>query len=370
MRIVQVRVLSGALSPSHSMQSGIFRKLLLHWYSLHKRELPWRDICDPYRIWISEIILQQTRIAQGLDYYERFLTRFPDVQSLAAAAEDEVLKLWEGLGYYSRARNLHAAAHEIALAGAFPTSYEGVRALKGVGDYTAAAICSFAYHQQVATVDGNVYRVLSRIFGIEVPIDTTAGKRHFKELAQQLLDPERPADFNQALMDFGSLQCTPTSPLCDDCPFRPHCVAGRSNSWQLFPVKSKRTAQQHFYFTYVIITHSGRLLIHRRGAGNIWQGLYEPYLIASTDGPTRPEADPWVKGLLQQSGSRLHLLESNYKHILTHRIIHADFYRIDLSDTIKEECLSIPENYFFATREQAFQYAFPQLIRLEKYLTD
>ncbi len=245
------------------MQSGIFRKLLLHWYSLHKRELPWRDICDPYRIWISEIILQQTRIAQGLDYYERFLKRFPDVLSLAAAAEDEVLKLWEGLGYYSRARNLHAAAREIALAGAFPTSYEGVRALKGVGDYTAAAICSFAYHQQVATVDGNVYRVLSRIFGIEVPIDTTAGKRHFKELAQQLLDPERPADFNQALMDFGSLQCTPTSPLCDDCPFRPHCVAGRSNSWQLFPVKSKRTAQQHFYFTYVLITHFGRLLIHR-----------------------------------------------------------------------------------------------------------
>lgn len=186
---------------------NIFTETLLKWYAENKRELPWRETTDPYLIWISEIILQQTRVAQGYEYFLRFVHRFPDVRALAEASEDEVMKYWQGLGYYSRARNLHAAAE--SMNGAFPETYEGVRALKGVGDYTAAAICSFAYNMPYAVVDGNVYRVLSRYFGIDIPVDSTEGKKTFAALAEEMLDKSRPADYNQAIMDFGAIQCTP-----------------------------------------------------------------------------------------------------------------------------------------------------------------
>ena len=202
-----------------------FSRALLDWYAEHGRELPWRETADPYRIWISEIILQQTRVAQGYDYYLRFVERFPTVETLAAATEDEVLHRWEGLGYYSRARNLHAAAQQIVALGAFPRDYAGVRALKGVGDYTAAAICSFSYGLPTAVVDGNVYRVLARYFAIDTPIDVAAGKKEFAQLAASLLVPERAADYNQAIMDFGSVPCTPRAPRCLVCPLVESCAA-------------------------------------------------------------------------------------------------------------------------------------------------
>ena len=214
-----------------------FADKLIVWYEDNKRDLPWRDTKDPYRIWISEIILQQTRVAQGYDYFVRFMERFPDVFTLAQADEDEVMKYWQGLGYYSRARNLHAAARSMAENGGFPTTYQEVRALKGVGEYTAAAICSFAYDMPYAVVDGNVYRVLSRWMGIETPIDSTQGKKLFAQVAQELMDQKRPALYNQAIMDFGALQCTPASPDCLFCPLADSCLALAKGKVDALPVK-------------------------------------------------------------------------------------------------------------------------------------
>lgn len=214
-----------------------FAHTILTWYDSHRRELPWRNISDAYRIWVSEIILQQTRVAQGYDYYLRFIDAFPTVEALAEAPEDQVLLLWQGLGYYSRARNLHAAARQIVEQGGFPTDYPGVRALKGVGDYTAAAICSFAYDLPCAVVDGNVYRVLSRYFGIDTPIDTGKGKKYFAALAAELLPSQQTADYNQGLMDFGALQCVPSSPRCENCPLADSCVALASGQVDQLPIK-------------------------------------------------------------------------------------------------------------------------------------
>lgn len=231
---------------------NIFSGTLLDWYAENKRDLPWRNTTDPYLIWISEIILQQTRVAQGYEYFLRFIKRFPDVVSLAAASEDEVMKYWQGLGYYSRARNLHAAAK--SMKGTFPKTYAEVRALKGVGDYTAAAICSFAYDMPYAAVDGNVYRVLSRYFGIDVPIDSTEGKKTFTALAGEVFDKSRPADYNQAIMDFGAVQCTPQSPNCLFCPLSGSCRALSEGKVQQLPVKQHRTKTTSRYFNY-IFTH-------------------------------------------------------------------------------------------------------------------
>ena len=206
--------------------------ILLDWYSREGRDLPWRRTRDPYRIWLSEVILQQTRVAQGTEYYLRFVGRFPDVRSLASASEDEVLKLWQGLGYYSRARNLHAAARQVVddFGGRFPTTFAGVRSLRGVGDYTAAAVCSAAYSLPYAAVDGNVYRVLSRLFDIAEPIDTASGRRLFAELARSQLDERDPGRYNQAIMDFGALRCTPSPPRCGECPFGDRCLAPAPSS--------------------------------------------------------------------------------------------------------------------------------------------
>ena len=226
-----------------------FSRILLDWYAEHKRELPWRETKDPYRIWISEIILQQTRVAQGYEYFQRFVERFPDLVALAEADEDEVMKYWQGLGYYSRARNLHAAAR--SMNGVFPRTYEGVRALKGVGDYTAAAICSIAYDMPYAVVDGNVYRVLSRYFGVETPIDSTQGKKLFASLAQEMLDEKHAALYNQAIMDFGAIQCTPQSPSCMFCPLADSCSALATGKVNLLPVKQHKTKTTDRYFTYI-----------------------------------------------------------------------------------------------------------------------
>ncbi|HET8808815.1 MAG TPA: A/G-specific adenine glycosylase, partial [Flavobacteriaceae bacterium] len=267
-----------------------FSEKLIDWYLPQKRELPWRNTVDPYKIWLSEIMLQQTRVAQGLPYYEVFLENFPAVFDLAKASEEKVLKLWQGLGYYSRARNMHFTAKYIAEEknGEFPKTASGLLKLKGIGDYTAAAIASICFGEPVPVVDGNVYRALSRIFGIETPIDSTLGKKEFKQLAHQLIDPKKPAEHNQALMEFGALQCKPKNPLCETCPFQNSCMALQLGKIEKLPVKTKKikTTLRHFNYLVFVSKNKQTLLQQRTGKG-IWQNLYEFPLLESEKEETR-----------------------------------------------------------------------------------
>ena len=320
----------------------LFSDTLLDWYDANGRDLPWRRTRDPYAIWLSEIILQQTRIAQGRSYWERFLQTSPDVQALAAAQEDNVLRLWQGLGYYSRARNLLAAARQIAAQGRFPDTLAGIRALKGVGDYTAAAIASFAFGIPAAVVDGNVYRVLARHFGIPTPVGSTAAKKEFTALAQSLLPPERPGDFNQAMMDFGATLCTPASPACAHCPLADSCAALATGRVDSLPVREKGAAVQERRFDYVYVRFHGRTAIRRRGTGDIWAGLYEPLV-----------CDPG------SGGSRGKLLKKGVKHQLTHRTLIVDFY---LWEPAEEPAL--PEGWSWIEEAELDRYAKPRLFEL------
>jgi len=326
------------------MKDPAFTETLLRWYGEYGRDLPWRRTHDPYAIWLSEIILQQTRIAQGQAYWERFMARYPTVEALAAASEDEVLRLWQGLGYYSRARNLLAAARQIVAQGGFPDTLEGIRALKGVGDYTAAAICSFAFGIPAAVVDGNVYRVLSRFYGIATPIGTTAAKKECTALAQALLPADNPGDFNQAMMDFGALQCTPQAPSCLTCPLAGRCEAYRTGRMALLPVRKPATAIQTRRLHYVYIRCNGEVAFRRRGPGDIWQGLWEPYL---------EEGDECI------GFPGMKRLRSNVKHQLTHRTLLADFYLLETSEkpTLTADYIWIPEAGLDA-------YAKPRLIEI------
>jgi A/G-specific adenine glycosylase len=259
-------------------QKDWFRRNLLEWFGQNLRPMPWKGEKNPYLVWLSEIILQQTRVEQGLPYFERFRANYPSVTDLANAPENEVMKHWEGLGYYSRARNLHSTAKHIAynLNGSFPNTYEGLLSLKGVGAYTAAAIASFAFDLPHAVVDGNVFRVLSRIFGITTPIDSTEGKRTFTTLANSLLISDRPADFNQAMMDFGATCCKPAIPLCADCPMQTHCVAYQQDKVQDLPIKSKKLVRKTRYFHYLFLkTPTSQTFIQKRKDHDIWRDLYE-----------------------------------------------------------------------------------------------
>lgn len=333
-----------------------FSHTLLQWYDQNARSLPWRDTHDPYRIWVSEVILQQTRVNQGYDYYLRFIERFPTVEDLAVASQDEVMRQWEGLGYYSRARNLHTAAQQIVDQGNFPNTYAGVRALKGVGDYTAAAICSFAFGLPTAAVDGNVYRVLSRYYGISTPIDSTAGKKEFATLAQSLIDCKRPADYNQALMDFGALQCTPKSPNCSSCPFETSCQAHASQLVDCLPVKSKKVAVSHRYLTYFFIFKDENLYIRQRPVGDIWAGLYEPLLIETPQLPSTEEmlSHPSIASLIGEQ-STLRLIAQDLRHQLTHRSLHVTAFSLT-------QPTRLPKGLHPMPLEQREQYAFPRII--------
>ncbi len=307
---------------------------LLAWYEREGRDLPWRRTRDPYLIWLSEVILQQTRVAQGMDYYLRFTARWPDVGSLAAASEDEVLKQWQGLGYYSRARNLHAAARQVVerFGGVFPQTVEEVRSLRGVGEYTAAAICSAACDAPCAVVDGNVYRVLARLFDLDLPIDTTAGRRAFAALAQEELDAEHPGLYNQAIMDFGALQCTPAAPRCGNCLFADRCLALAAGTVVERPVRRQRTAVRERWFNYLHLTCRGEVALRRRGAGDIWQGLWE-FPMIETEGPEAFEALCGGEAFARWVGPgpwRLAGTVAMAPHRLTHRTLRAVFHRIEV----------------------------------------
>ena len=342
----------------------VFSRVLLDWYAEHRRELPWRETKDPYRIWISEIILQQTRVVQGYEYFLRFVERFPDLAALAEADEDEVMKYWQGLGYYSRARNLHAAAR--SMNGAFPRTYEGVRALKGVGDYTAAAICSIAYDMPYAVVDGNVYRVLTRYFGVEVPIDSVQGKKLFASLAQEMLDEKHVALYNQAIMDFGAIQCTPQSPSCMFCPLADSCSALATGKVALLPIKQYRTKTTDRYFTYIYICVGGQMLLRKRTGNDIWRNLYELPLIETDHQMTVEEL--LLASELKELGTdvepMVRPLQIGVKHVLSHQIIHADFYEMIFPADIQGF-----SDYIRIGQREWTRYAVPRLIHqfLEKY---
>ncbi|NNC49937.1 MAG: A/G-specific adenine glycosylase [Flaviramulus sp.] len=260
----------------------IFSKTLTHWYSKNKRSLPWRETKNTYHIWLSEIILQQTQVKQGLPYYEAFVEKYPTIFDLANAEESDVLKLWQGLGYYSRARNLHETAKYIAneLKGKFPSTYKGLLKLKGVGDYTASAIASICFNENTAVVDGNVYRFLSRYFNIETPINSSKGAKEFKQLAQELIDKNNPAEFNQAIMEFGATQCKPNNPECLICPFNKGCIAFNTNKINELPVKIKSAKAKKKYFNFLVfISDDAKTLLQKREGKGIWQNLYQFPLI-------------------------------------------------------------------------------------------
>lgn len=306
-----------------------FSRQLLPWYRAHRRPLPWRATRDPYRVWLSEVILQQTRVDQGLGYYLRFTQRWPTVADLARAQEQEVLKEWQGLGYYSRARNLLTAARQVKdeHGGKFPDDHAGLLGLKGVGDYTASAIASICFQRPEAVVDGNVYRVLARVFGIDTPIDSTAGRKCFKALATELLDPASPGDHNQAVMELGAMACTPRNPDCPRCPLRAECVALATGNVQALPVKQGRTRTRDRFFNYLHIPVDGGLYMQQRMAGDIWQGLFELPLVESERTLGRRG---FARKLEELLGKGWTVAEAALQapHVLSHQVIHAVFWTV------------------------------------------
>ena len=310
---------------------------LTEWYNYNKRDLPWRNISDPYRIWISEIILQQTRVQQGLSYYNRFIERFPTIEILAQADENDVLKYWQGLGYYTRARNLHKAAQQIMtnFEGVFPSHYNNIIKLSGIGVYTAAAISSFAFNDPYAVVDGNVYRVLSRLYGIQTPVDSSSGKKEFAILAQNLLSGKHPGIHNQAMMEFGALQCVPVNPDCTICPLQSICLGFENNLISLLPVKSKKKKSTNRYFNYLFINFGGKTFLQKRVANDVWQNLFEFPLIESDHLLSMSELkdNELFKSILTLVDEVEILKISNpMKHILSHRVIFAQFVTIKVSN--------------------------------------
>ena len=318
-----------------ALDSSFISSQLIDWFELYKRDLPWRGINDPYKIWISEIILQQTRVNQGWDYYTRFIERFPDVKTLANAEEVEVLKYWQGLGYYSRARNLHAAARMIInqFDGKFPEDYDSVLKLKGIGEYTAAAIVSFAWNKPYPVVDGNVFRFISRLLGINEPIDAGTGKKLFTQIAGKLMNPKHAGIFNQAIMEFGALQCVPASPECNVCPFVEICYAYNSNQIANFPVKQNKVKTKTRYFHYFHIRFQDYTYLNKRTGRDIWQNLYEFPCIESEEPLSfeqLQQTEQFKKLFPEKTHGKYRLIISGKKHVLTHRILYANFYEVIL----------------------------------------
>ncbi|MBM3914484.1 MAG: A/G-specific adenine glycosylase [Sphingomonadales bacterium] len=339
-----------------------FSATLLRWNSAkNDRKMPWKGEKDPYKIWLSEIILQQTRVEQGLGYYERMVKAFPTIKKLAKANDNQVFKLWEGLGYYSRCRNLLATARSITneRKGIFPSTYDEILALKGVGTYTAAAISSFAFNLPYAVVDGNVFRVLARVFGIDLPIDTTEGKKKFTALAQSLLDLKRPGLYNQAIMDFGAVVCKPVSPQCGACPFSKTCVALAQKKVAQWPVKSKTLALKQRWFYFLLLQYRGRVAVRVRDQKDIWQGLYEFPLLETASAATWPALSRQAekKGWLVSNAYRTEQVSVLYRQTLSHQLIAGQFIHVSLK---KKPVLG--NQWQWVEYDTLDQLAFPQFI--------
>lgn len=310
------------------MRKVDFSKKIVEWYQSHHRNLPWRNTPDPYKIWLSEIILQQTRVAQGLPYYQRFVKRYPTIKSLAGAKERDVLRLWQGLGYYSRARNLHRCAKEIVKdhKGKFPQTFQDLQSLPGIGVYTAAAIASFAFHERIAVVDGNVYRVLSRIFGIDHDIASPAGRKYFNSLANELISVESPGLQNQAIMEFGALQCVPKNPDCEDCLFMKTCRAFHREQVALLPVKSRKQKAKSRFFNYWVIRKGKKILMNPRTGKDIWKGMFD-FPMDETDSEKQFRKSPALSGVQAVIDT-----SREFRHILTHQVITARFHQVAWPD--------------------------------------
>jgi A/G-specific adenine glycosylase len=349
---------------------SFFRRALLNWYDPSNRPLPWKAEKDPYLIWLSEIILQQTRVEQGLPYYEIFRQAYPTVWDLAKAPQDEVMKNWEGLGYYSRARNMHEAARYIVreLGGQFPNTYEGLLKLKGVGPYTAAAVASFAYSLPHAVLDGNVFRVLSRYLGADHAIDSTSGKHFFSAQAQKMLDVNDPGRYNQAIMDFGATVCKPQSPICKTCPLKTKCLAYVHRRVDRLPVKSKKIERRQRYFQFLLFNAEDHIYIRKRTDKDIWRNLYEFPLIETeqplSDFSSLKELPNWNKWLVSGDGILLKQRSRPFQQTLTHQIIHATFWEFVLPapGSIHQN------NFLFVERKNLSNFAFPKIV--DWYLGD
>jgi A/G-specific adenine glycosylase len=348
------------------MDKRYFSYKVVEWYERNKRDLPWRATTDPYKIWLSEVILQQTRVNQGLPYYLKFVKKYPTVGALASAPEQEVLRLWQGLGYYSRARNMRKCAQQVVNdhKSHFPEDYLALRKLHGVGDYTAAAIASFAYRRSVAVVDGNVFRVLSRVFGIDAPIDRTAGKKKFVALANEVIDPNQPDLHNQAIMEFGALHCTPKKPKCEECIFESTCFAAKHQMQDVLPVKSKTTSVRVRYFYYFVIRNGKSFLMKERTEKDIWRGLFDFFMLE--------ESKPIKINNLVDRFNSINCLQlqaddfamsDNYKHILSHQIINARFVflKIKSNNFVKEPFA------FYTTKKME---DLPKPVLITRFLSD
>jgi A/G-specific adenine glycosylase len=358
----KLRIVLDWFSDSDVTTAG-FATTLTGWYEHHKRDLPWRHTQNPYFIWLSEVILQQTRVAQGQPYYERFVVAYPTIQSLADADERELLRLWQGLGYYSRARNMHKTAKHIAetLGGRFPQTYVDLLKLPGIGPYTAAAIASFAFNEKVAVVDGNVYRVLARVFGIEEDITTTNAKKTFSVLANRLIQlSDNPAIYNQAIMEFGAIQCTPVSPDCLFCPLQQQCRAYLTGRQRMLPVKSKKAAVRERFFNYIVIRQGDRIALKERTQKDIWQHLYD-FCLIETEEPMEafrelPEGNVlnWV---LQEAIFKG--LSDEKTHVLTHQKIRARFWLVEVPEGRK---VQLPDGLTFCKPSETERLPKPILV--------
>jgi len=336
-----------------------FSTELVKWYNDNKRSLPWRDTNDAYVIWLSEIILQQTRVEQGLPYFNRFLENYPDVSSFALAGEDDILKLWQGLGYYSRGRNMLKTAQYIQehLNGIFPNKYDELIKLVGIGEYTAAAISSFSANEAKAVVDGNVYRVLARYFGIDEPINSTGGKKTFQAIANDLLDKQHPGLHNQAMMEFGAMLCKPKNPACGICPVREGCYAFINNATTNLPVKLNKVKIRERFFNYFLVTDGDKILINKRNEKDIWANMYDLPLIETTI-YLQPAEVILLPEFVEHFGKTATITEiqTPKKHVLTHQHIHAQFIKL------KQPSLKIKPDWIFIERINLKKLALPKLI--------
>jgi A/G-specific adenine glycosylase len=348
------------------MESRYFSKKVVRWFEKNKRDLPWRETKDPYRIWLSEIILQQTRVNQGLPYYLKFAETFPTVFDLAAAPEQKVLRLWQGLGYYTRARNLHKCSKEVVARynGTFPKTFDELKTLPGIGDYTAAAVASISFGQSVAVVDGNVFRVLARIFGIETPINTPEGKRIFSKLANEFVPKENPDVHNQAMMEFGAKFCTPRNPSCEVCTFQADCFAYKNSLQHVLPIKLQSKKSRNRYFYYFVIQKGKSFLMKKREEKDIWHGLYD-FVLVETTRPVDPEKLFSENETLKKfRKGKLSDISRMYKHILSHQIIHSRFIQIILQQDVALNGLGLK---FYSLKKVA---ELPKPVLISKFLSD